>query len=388
MHRIGNYEYADDRTHFLGKGSFSEVFLGRYIGDDEKLQYDTPVAIKIIKTTNITTNARKIINDEIEIMKLIKKEPHPNIVDCYDVYQDSSKVCIIMEYCDSGSLKNIIKKPIKEKYIQFYFSQLANGLKYLSIKNIVHRDIKPRNILLTNNRRVLKIADFGFAKKIEGISLYDTICGSPLYMAPEMIRQDKYNTQTDLWSIGMILYEMLFGYHPYDNCKTIPELKDIIKTKDLEIPPSNNKNKDISDNCVSLLKKLLQKDVNKRISWDDFFNHSWINKYPYEQVKENTEYKSIICSTSLGSLSPSLNPVTQIDKLIDPVDLSISSKKIEKTQIIPDYYDTFISNKQDTQDDCIFEVELDTSHNNCKYKIKEIIDKDTVLNGNHYKIIN
>ena len=84
-----------------------------------------------------------------------------------------------MEFCDSGNLDTIIKKPIKGQYTQFFFSQLANGLKYLNQKNIVHRDIKPKNILLTNKHKILKIADFGFAKITDGAILYDTICGSP-----------------------------------------------------------------------------------------------------------------------------------------------------------------------------------------------------------------
>ncbi len=386
MQKIGKFEYSCDRSHFLGKGSFSEVFLGRSIDDD------TPVAIKIIKTKNLTANAKKIINDEVEIMELIKFDPHPNIVECYDVQQDEDKVYIIMEYCDSGSLKNIIKRPIKEKYIQFYFSQLANGLKYLDKKGIVHRDIKPRNILLTNSRRVLKIADFGFARKTEGASLYDTICGSPLYMAPEMIRQDHYNNQTDLWSIGMILYEMLFGYHPYDNCKTIPELKNIITNKDLDIPPSNSKNKDISDSCLILLKQLLQKDVDKRIMWDDFFNHTWINKYPYTEVeKENVDYKYKICSSSLGSLSPSFNCGLATSK---------PSTKVDKTDIIQDYYDSCVTSQRQSEstgpetdeNECIFEMELGSS-NNCTYTIKEVVDKKTALNKNypdsyHYRVVN
>lgn len=165
-----------------------------------------------------------------------------------------------MEYCDSGDLRTYLKKPIKEKWCQFFFCQLANGLKYLDKYNILHRDIKPKNILLTNKKKVLKIADFGFAKKqSKNIKLHETICGSPLYMAPEIMENNKYNNQTDLWSIGMILYEMLYGFHPYESCKNIRQLLSMIDHGIIEIPPKNTQNKNISIECLDLLQKLLQK---------------------------------------------------------------------------------------------------------------------------------
>jgi len=136
---------------------------------------------------------------------------------------------------------------------------------------------------------VLKIADFGFAKKHSDQSLHETICGSPLYMAPEIMNNNMYNNQTDLWSIGMILYEMLYGNHPFEECRTIPELKDTLSTKKIEIPPNNTKNKSVSLDCISLLKKLLEKKVTERISWDEFFNHPWVTQYQYDVSGTSTD---------------------------------------------------------------------------------------------------
>ena len=282
---------------FVGAGSYSIVYKCRYIGPTEPknkniiVPIDIDLAIKIINISELTPLSRKVINYEIKIMKLIQENPHPNIIECYDIIRENEKkVYIIMEYCDSGDLRQYLKNPIKEKWCQFYFCQLTNGLKYLSKHNILHRDIKPRNILLTSNKKVLKIADFGFAKQTQKkINLYQTICGSPLYMAPELMEpgHNEYNNQTDLWSIGMILYEMLYGFHPYESCKGIPQLIDMQNNKKIEIPPKNTTNTDVSNQCLDLLHKLLQKQVEDRITWDDYFSHMWVNdkKYNPKDVK-------------------------------------------------------------------------------------------------------
>lgn len=330
MIKVGNnYELYLDKDHFLGRGSFSRVYLGKYVGESNHIKYGTDVAIKIINTDTIINkshNITSIIEDEIKIMEIIKKDPHPNIVECYDIIRDKSNntIYIIMEYCDSKDLRTIIKKPIKESYTQFYFSQLANGLKYLDAKNIMHRDIKPKNILLTNSRRVLKIADFGFARQTRKDDLHETVCGSPLYMAPEITSSTSYNRQTDLWSIGMILYEMLYGYHPFHKCKNIHELKYSMENIEISIPPEENTNKDVSPECIHLLKQLLQKNVRHRITWDDFFNNHWINKYQYINIntnKKNEEYEDQLSTTSLGSLG-TLGPLSTLTNVSTPSSLN------------------------------------------------------------------
>jgi len=329
MINLGNYIFYKNNYNLLGKGAFSKVYRGKCI-DTNKL-----VAFKIIKIKNITVKGLSIIEDEIKMMEIIKKNPHQNIVECYDIIKKNDKVYIIMEYCDSGNLRTILKKPIKESYTQFYFSQLANGLKYLNENNIIHRDIKPKNILLTNNRKVLKIADFGFARKIKEQSLYDTICGSPLYMAPEIMSNEFYNEQTDLWSIGIILYEMLYGYHPFNKCRSIPELKKIVNNINIDIPPINNTNINVSHECISLLKLLLKKNVNNRITWKDFFNNPWVNKYFDKNNKLKNSLENINC------------------------------KIVGKIEIIDDYYSNndssinYNTNKQN--DSCLFDLELDTN---------------------------
>lgn len=278
--RLPGYEVFTDKK--LGKGAFSKVYLGKKI--DEGID----VAIKVIKLTRLNSKYRKVVDDEVKIMELVKSNPHPNIVHCYDTIRQEDKIFIVMEFCDSGNLRNILKRPIQERYTQFFFVQLVNGLKHLDRHNIMHRDLKPRNILLTNKNKTLKIADFGFAKQeYKKINMYDTVCGSPLYMAPEIMKRGAYNKQTDLWSIGMILYEMLYAKHPFGSCDNIVDLQECIESAEILIPPRKTVNKSVSKSCQSLLKALLQKDVNKRLTWNKFFNHPWLTEQITEQSIED-----------------------------------------------------------------------------------------------------
>ncbi|ARF09716.1 serine/threonine protein kinase [Indivirus ILV1] len=378
MESIGSYKMTREKSSELGRGSFSIVYIGINYLDQDYIKRGEKVAIKVIKTRNLTQKAIDILEDEISIMNLIKRNPHPNIVYCYDVIREEHEVFIIMEYCDSGDLMTIIKRPIKEKYAQFYFCQLANGLKYLDNHNIIHRDIKPKNILLTNNRRVLKIADFGLAKKISDMSLHETICGSPLYMAPEIINHNPYNNQTDLWSIGMILYEMLYGSHPFEKCKSVPELKDQLMKTQIQIPPENTLNKDITQLCLSLLKNLLQKKVNNRINWDDFFKHPWVTNYQYTQ---QNEYENKLYSVSIGSLaeSPSKIPIPQLyQKPKSTPNLpSLKNPRLESLTIIEDFYDKIDRNDKNKRDDqLIFQFDDD---NDKKIVIKKILENSSIL---------
>ena len=269
MNNIKDYEIFRHRT--LGKGAYSSVYLGKNTKTKQL------VAIKIINIDKKKEKIKDRIIEEMNIMTKIKKTPHKNIVSCYDVIKNDNHIYIIMEYCNSGDLSQLLSKPIKEKYVQFYFNQLNEGIKYLRNNNIFHRDIKPKNILLTDNYKNLKIADFGLSKEIEHNSMINTVCGSPLYMAPEIMGKQAYTNQTDLWSIGLILYEMLFGKHPYYNCKDISSLMDEIKNNEIKIPPDNNINSNVSEECIELLEKLLKKNANSRITWDEFCKNKWIN---------------------------------------------------------------------------------------------------------------
>ena len=134
---------------------------------------------------------------------------------------------------------------------------------------ISHRDIKPQNILLVDD--IVKLTDFGLACEFNNNNM-TSICGSPLYMAPEIVNDDDgYNSKIDLWSTGVVMYQMLFGETPF-NASTHFELIKTINNNDINFP-----NNDLSNHCLNLLKNLLIKNPTLRISWDNFFNHPFFN---------------------------------------------------------------------------------------------------------------
>ena len=268
-------------NRIIGSGSYSNVYLGRIL--DKKIMEENSltsdiVAIKKIKMENIDQKSFKLINDEINIMQKIKncKIKCPNIINCFDIFEEFDFIYLVLEYCDNGDLSKIIGKPIKEQIVKYYFSQIINALYFLCENNIIHRDIKPKNILLKNNKKDLVLCDFGFARiKSSSMQRVNTICGSPLYMAPELLEEKSYTEIVDIWAIGMILYEMIYGEHPYNKCKDLEDLKEFSK-KDIMIPPKNNFNKDVSNDCIDLMQRMLNKEEKDRITLSNLFKHPWI----------------------------------------------------------------------------------------------------------------
>jgi myosin-light-chain kinase len=299
IYKIGNYEVH--KKIELGRGMYSIVYKG--------YGPEGIVAIKKINKTKMSFKILKMLDDEINIMKFIKENPHENIVKCHNIIDDIDTIYIILEYCDND-LKNILKKQIKEQYAKQYYLQIINGLNYLHNNSIIHRDIKPSNILLTNDNKTIKICDFGFAKKnnisnIDKISA-SVICGSPLYMAPEIFKNKEYGFNTDIWASGIILFEMLFGYHPLYQCKIIDDLTSSLENFILEIPTNS-----LSQECIIFLKLLLNKNNTKRLSCTQIITHEWLNNITYDNIE-------IICNakshhTSTTSLNESLKSDSEID---------------------------------------------------------------------------
>lgn len=272
----------------VGQGSFATVYRGKRRSDG------LPVAVKKIKINEMSNRMNKLWS-EIKIMKQLS---HPNILKLYDVHLDleSEVIYLFLEWCDEGDLSQLIKllknplavgshkteqfgsaktemlkkfssKKLTETEIRNYMEQIRCGLEYLHQQHILHRDLKPQNILL--HQGTVKICDFGLSILADQNSLISTMCGSPLYMAPEVIKHEEYTIKADLWSCGVILYEMFYGVHPY------PVLNYHELTVIVEKPINYPLETVISENGLKLLKSLLEIDHQKRIEWVDFFNHLW-----------------------------------------------------------------------------------------------------------------
>ena len=259
---LSNYEI----NSILGKGTFSTVKLATDIRTNEK------IAIKILEKNKIkTTRDLNRINREINIAKNIN---HLNIVQFFEIKEDIDKYYILMEYCENGELFDLIlsKKKLSEDEAAYYFYQLVNGIEYIHMNNIIHRDLKPENLLLTKNN-ILKIIDFGLSNYNPEDNLLSTPCGSPCYASPEMVSGKKYNGFTnDVWSLGIILYAMIYGYLPFENENNNDLLFRKIRECKIDYPKNN---------CVlalDLLKKILVHDFNERITIDGIKRHKFYLK--------------------------------------------------------------------------------------------------------------
>ena len=191
----------------IGKGSFSNI----YKGYSTKKNKEYAIKEVFIDKKNNKSNVKR------EFL-VLKKLNHPNIVKLHDLIVDTNynNIYFVFDYYSKGDLAKFLdNKPLKEKFCKKYIKQLSDGLKYLLDKDILHRDLKPQNILLTNEYNI-KITDFGFARKINKDVLLNTLCGSPMYMAPEIINKQDYNYKSDLWSVGVILYQMFYGTVPFN----------------------------------------------------------------------------------------------------------------------------------------------------------------------------
>ena len=198
-------EYVVNRKR-IGKGSFSTIYKGYSTKTNKNYAIKEIVFDKKQKKTNIKRE-----------FSLLKKLNHPHIIKLHDVIIDTNynNIYFIIDYYSKGDLSQFLKRrPLKEKYCKKYLKQLAGGLEYLLSNNILHRDLKPQNILLTDAYDI-KLTDFGFARIIDKNEMINTLCGSPMYMAPEIINKRDYNIKSDLWSVGIIMYEMVYGNVPY-----------------------------------------------------------------------------------------------------------------------------------------------------------------------------
>jgi len=246
----------------IGKGAFSTIYKAYNTLDNK--QY----AVKevIIDKKSVKSNVKR------EFL-VLKKLNHPNIVKLYDLIVDTSynNIYFVFDYFSKGDFAKFLdNKPLKEKYCKKYAKQLADGLRYLLDNNIIHRDLKPQNILVTNELDI-KITDFGFARKFDNGVLFNTLCGSPMYMAPEIINKQDYSIKSDLWSVGIIIYQMFYGKVPFDVSNFVQLIKKI-NNEQIHFPSDKIK---ISAEAINLIQSLLTVDVQKRIEWDMFFYHQW-----------------------------------------------------------------------------------------------------------------
>ena len=268
--RAGDYIiYPKNR---LGVGTYGYVCEAK-----RKNNHAVIFAAKTINLFILTENDenkkkrfREILEREISILKVIK---HKNIVEFVDAVLTKHNLYILFEKCIDGDLFNYQKTfKFTEPDILRFLKDMLSGYLVLIANNIIHRDLKPKNILI--NKGVFKISDFGFSRFVgdcKETQLLTKYVGSPYYMAPEVYENGVYSNQCDIWSLGIILYELAFGRTPWVGQNFI-ELFDNIKTKPLEFPQTGEWSKDFID----LIRKMVEIDCKNRLTWEKLCEHKLV----------------------------------------------------------------------------------------------------------------
>ncbi|MQL72303.1 hypothetical protein Taro_004627 [Colocasia esculenta] len=277
--RVGKYQLG--RT--LGEGSFAKVKSARNMETGEN------VAIKILDKEKLLRH-RMIgqIKREISTMKLIK---HPNVIQMYEVMASKTKIYLVIEFVTGGELFDRIVRNgrLKEDEARKYFQQLINAVDYCHSRGVFHRDLKPENLLLDSNG-VLKVTDFGLSalpQQVREDGLLHTTCGTPNYVAPEVIKNKGYDgAKADLWSCGVILFVLMAGYLPFEDSNLMSLYKKISRlVTDVFMPyylqifkadfscPSW-----FSTSAKKLIKKILDPNPSTRITIAEVIQNEWFKK--------------------------------------------------------------------------------------------------------------
>ena len=262
--------FEDEKPKIIGGGSFGQVFLVRNT-INQKLY-----AIKHMakKSLSAKLNSLEGIYKEIYIQSRID---HPNILPILYVKETSTDFHLVLEYASGGSLFHFIRKNkyLDEPLAFSLFIQVVNAIYFLHTNNLIHRDIKPENILLFD-KNIIKLCDFGWCVKLEEGQQRGTYCGTTEYMSPELINHEEYSKEIDVWSLGVLLYEMVHGYSPFRPDKPDFIAKDVIENIRLH---KLKFNKNISEECKDLIYHLLEEDPNKRYKVEDIFNSDFVKYY-------------------------------------------------------------------------------------------------------------
>ena len=250
----------------LGSGQFGHVYLAKL----KSTQFIC--AIKVINKKRLLKESLKCINQvrrEIEIQSHLH---HPNILSIYNFFWDKKNIYLVIEYALGGELFQILHNEEKGRFSEpkaaFYVEQVCNAVEYIHKLHIIHRDIKPENILISNE--VVKLADFGWSIHQKSNKSRPTFCGTAEYMPPEVINEEAHIPPSDLWCLGILIWELCAGEPPFtakNNAETIQKIK---------MFKMNNYPNYFSEECKDLIGKLIKRSPKERISIQEVKKHPWI----------------------------------------------------------------------------------------------------------------
>lgn len=270
---LGDFEKKFQLGNILGSGQFASVYL--CIEKENGTQWAAKIIDKKKFSLSISTDRPNALLGEVEILRKIN---NLGCISIKETFEDEERLILILELVTGGELfdKIIQSKRFDEIKSRHYFIQICEAIKYLHSMGIVHRDLKPENILLKSpSEDIIKLTDFGLSRIMDGGSNMKTLCGTPQYVAPEVLIQSGpdslgYNKAVDLWSLGVILYIFLSGYPPFNINESYDDIKQANFNFDMDPWPT------ISLEAKDLIINLLIIDPDKRLDIRGALNHPWI----------------------------------------------------------------------------------------------------------------
>lgn len=263
-----NVEEIYDMKEVLGTGAFSQVKVAEKRAEPGKLY-----AIKIIDKKALKGKEDSLENE----VKVLRRLRHPNIVNLLETYEDKHKVYLVMEIVTGGELFDRIveKGSYTERDASNLIRQVLEAVDFMHEQGVVHRDLKPENLLYFSQDEDSKImiSDFGLSK-MEDSGIMATACGTPGYVAPEVLAQKPYGKAVDVWSIGVIAYILLCGYPPFYDENDANLFAQILKGEfEFDSPYWD----DISDSAKDFIRQLMCVDAEKRFTCKEALQHPWIS---------------------------------------------------------------------------------------------------------------
>ncbi|OHT04576.1 Serine/threonine-protein kinase Sgk2 [Tritrichomonas foetus] len=329
LHQISIHKsktiYDYDLISVIGKGGYGKVMLCRdkYKKSDALLETDSSndkMKLYAIKTVHkkklIRDNKVNLIFNEKSVLEKCK---HPFIVKIYDSFQSNTKFYIVMEYVSGGELFRLIDQKIRIPLndVRIYVAEIASALIYLHSMNIIYRDLKPENILINNDGHI-KIADFGLVKDIKESHTTSTFCGTLDYIAPEIVMNKSYDSTVDWWALGILTFELIFGYTPFHDENEVKMYENIVTQKPI-FPPGTD------PYIISFISELLRKDPNRRLKYAKMIKHPFFNGIDMCDIYNKRIHPSFIpnlfndAQNGISNFDTYFTSMTAQDSLATPV---------------------------------------------------------------------
>ncbi|XP_047330332.1 CBL-interacting serine/threonine-protein kinase 6-like [Impatiens glandulifera] len=304
----------------LGHGTFAKVYHAR------NLQTGKSVAMKVIgKEMVVKVGMMEQVKREISVMKMVK---HPNIVELYEVMASKTKIYIAMELVRGGELfSKIAKGRLRENSARHYFQQLISAIDFCHSRGVYHRDLKPENLLLDGDGN-LKVTDFGlstFSDQLRQDGLLHTTCGTPAYVAPEVILKKGYDgAKADIWSCGVILFVLLAGFLPFQDDNIMVMYRKIYKGE-FKCPPW------LSSESRKLISKLLDPNPETRITISKIMESSWFKKGLGKAVKVDKKESEFV--KDMESMNMNAFHIISLSEGFDLSPLFEEKRRVEKEEL-------------------------------------------------------